>query len=151
MQAYIERDDEVLLIEPYFDIFRPSIEVCGGKVITCPLRLGRKFDHGLSANEWKLDLKELGAKISPRTKAIVLNTPHNPTGKVFDRAELEGISELAREKDLLVISDEVVRQPGAEPTNMAAVRQHLLRLRATSQHCDHSRNVGPNPHNRICR
>lgn len=108
MQAYIEEGDEVILIEPYFDIFKPSIEVCGGKTVTVPLRLKSKFNSNISSNEWQLDFNELRSKIGPKTKALVLNTPHNPTGKVFNLQELEEISKIAREKNLLVVSDEVV-------------------------------------------
>lgn len=108
MQAFIEKDDEVILIEPYFDIFKPSVEVCGGKTVSVTLKLERKFDSKISANNWKLDISELRAKISPKTKAIIINTPHNPTGKVFDGAEQSAIAQVAIENNLLVISDEVV-------------------------------------------
>lgn len=61
-----------------------------------------------SASEWKLDIEELKSKITKRTKMIVLNTPHNPLGKVFSKEELEAIGRVAIDEDLLIISDEVV-------------------------------------------
>lgn len=108
MQAFIEPDDEVILIEPFFDIYKPCIEVCGGKVATVPLRLAKPFTGTITADEWKLDMKELQAKVTPRTKAILLNNPHNPTGKLFTIEELKKISEVAIKNNLLVLSDEVV-------------------------------------------
>lgn len=108
MQAFINPGDEVILIEPYFDIYRPSIEVCGGRVVTVPLRLSKAFEGTISANDWKLDTDELASKVTARTKAILLNNPHNPTGKLFSRSELEEISKVAKEHNLLVFSDEVV-------------------------------------------
>lgn len=108
MQAFIEPGDEVILIEPYFDIYRPSIEVCGGVVLTAPLRLKSPFKGVISANEWKLDIKEVASKITPKTKAILINNPHNPTGKLFSKAELQEIANLAEQHNLLIFSDEVV-------------------------------------------
>lgn len=109
MQAFIEQDDEVIMIEPYFDIFKPSVEVTGGKTVTVKLNLSQPFNKKISANDWRLDMGELRSKISPRTKAIILNTPHNPTGKVFNETELKEIADIAKEHNLLVISDEVVQ------------------------------------------
>lgn len=112
MQAFIEQDDEVIMIEPYFDIFKPSVEVCGGRTVPVKLNLSNGFDKRISANDWKLDMSELKAKISSKTKAIILNTPHNPTGKVFSEAELKDIAQVAQDHNLLVISDEVVNLSG---------------------------------------
>lgn len=82
----------------------------GGKVVYVPIRPpAAKETH--SASEWKLDIEELKSKCTPRTKIIVLNTPHNPLGKMFSKEELEAIGKVAIEKDLLIISDEVVHPP----------------------------------------
>jgi kynurenine aminotransferase len=79
----------------------------GGKVVYVPIRPPlAKETH--SASEWKLDIKELESICTPRTKMIVLNTPHNPLGKMFSKEELEEIGRVAIEQDLLIISDEVV-------------------------------------------
>src|SRR5277367_3933089 len=79
----------------------------GGKIIYVPIRPPVKQETH-SASEWKLDIKELESKVTPRTKMIVLNTPHNPLGKMFSKEELEEIGRVAVERDLLIISDEVV-------------------------------------------
>lgn len=75
-----------------------------------PLRLQKQFDRLISANDWKLDIKELESKITDKTKFILLNTPHNPSGKVFSKSELEAIAKLAIEKDIYILSDEVYDQ-----------------------------------------
>ena len=82
----------------------------GGKIVYVPIRppVDQKTH---SASEWKLDIKELESKCTPRTKMIVLNTPHNPLGKMFSKEELEEIGRVAVERDLLIISDEVVTFP----------------------------------------
>lgn len=108
MQAFIEPSDEVILFEPYFDIYRPSVEIPGGKVVTVPFRLKSSWTGPISSNEWQLDLEELRGKITKNTKALLLNNPHNPTGKLFTKSELEGISKIAQDHNLLVFSDEVV-------------------------------------------
>ena len=119
LQGLIDPGDEVLLLEPFFDIYSSQVALAGGKCVYCPLRsvpLGVATDPKstgdnalIGASEFfKLDLEELASKISPRTKVLILNTPHNPTGKIFSRTELEGIADLvASHPNLVVISDEV--------------------------------------------
>jgi kynurenine aminotransferase len=79
----------------------------GGKIVYVPIR-PPKAEHTHSASEWKLDIAELESKCTDRTKMIVLNTPHNPLGKMFSLEELLVIGEIAIKHDLLIISDEVV-------------------------------------------
>lgn len=81
----------------------------GGVPVYCPIRPAGDASKDMPASEWKIDIKELESKITPRSKIIVLNTPHNPIGKVFSREELEEIGALATKHNLLIISDEVVR------------------------------------------
>ena len=83
----------------------------GGVPVYCPIRPAGDTTKDMSASEWKIDIKELESKITPRSKIIVLNTPHNPIGKVFSREELEQIGALAIKHNLLIISDEVVCTP----------------------------------------
>jgi N-succinyldiaminopimelate aminotransferase len=95
----IERDDEVILFEPYYDCYAPNIALAGGRRRVVPL--------GRDGQRWTFDPDALQAAINDKTKLIVLNSPNNPTGKVFDRAELELIASLALQHDLTVITDEV--------------------------------------------
>lgn len=81
----------------------------GGVPIYVPLRAPAKASNeNISSHEWKLDINELRSKITEKTKMIVINTPHNPIGKVFDEEELIAIGDLAEEHNLLILSDEVV-------------------------------------------
>ncbi len=95
--ALCEPGDEVVMFEPYYDAYAAAIAIAGAhrRVVT------------LRAPDWTFDTHDLERAITDRTRAIVLNSPHNPTGKVFDRAELEAIAKVAIERDLVVITDEV--------------------------------------------
>ncbi|KAG6840438.1 hypothetical protein C0991_006703 [Blastosporella zonata] len=104
--AFLEQGDEVIMFEPFFDQYLPSVTFNGGKPVYVPLHPPTTEGKNTS-NDWTLDLEELRRAITPRTKIIIVNTPHNPVGKVFTRAELEGIAALAEEFNLLVMSDEV--------------------------------------------
>ncbi len=95
--ALVEPGDEVIAFEPYYDSYAACIALAGGTRVPVTLR----------APDFRPDLDELRAAVTPRTRLILLNTPHNPTGTVFTRDELTAIAELACERDLLVICDEV--------------------------------------------
>jgi N-succinyldiaminopimelate aminotransferase len=95
--ALVEPGDEVIAFEPYYDSYAACIALAGGVRVPVTLR----------APAFRPDLDALRAAVTPRTRLILLNSPHNPTGSVFTRAELAAIAELACERDLLVISDEV--------------------------------------------
>jgi aspartate/methionine/tyrosine aminotransferase len=95
--ATVNPGDEVIVFEPAYDAYAPDVAMAGGVVRAVPL----------APPEWRFDPERLAAAFGPRTRALILNTPHNPTGKVFGRAELETIAALCRRHDVLVISDEV--------------------------------------------
>ncbi|MFF1280004.1 pyridoxal phosphate-dependent aminotransferase [Streptomyces sp. NPDC058299] len=97
--ALVEPGDEVVALEPYYDSYAASIAMAGGTRVPVTLR-----PHG---GRFRLDLDELRAAVTARTRLLLLNTPHNPTGTVLSRAELTAIAELAVERDLLVVTDEV--------------------------------------------
>ncbi|KAF8825716.1 hypothetical protein HHX47_DHR6000006 [Lentinula edodes] len=105
--AFLEQGDEVIMFEPFFDQYLASVTFNGGIPIYVPLHPPANASGKFSSDEWKIDPKELRAAITPRTKMIIVNTPHNPVGKVFTRAELEMIASLAKEHNLLVMADEV--------------------------------------------
>ncbi|BFZ59307.1 arylformamidase [Saitoella coloradoensis] len=107
LTAFVGEGDEVIVMEPYFDQYISNIEMQGAKVVYVPIRPPTNGNLNNPASEWKLDMAELESKITPRAKAIILNTPHNPIGKVFSRSELVAIGEIAERHNLLIISDEV--------------------------------------------
>jgi N-succinyldiaminopimelate aminotransferase len=97
MLGLVDPGDEVAVLEPYYDSYVAMIQIAGGVRRPVTLR----------APDFRLDLDQMEAAISERTKLILLNTPHNPTGTVLTRAELEGVARLAIEHDLVVVTDEV--------------------------------------------
>jgi aspartate/methionine/tyrosine aminotransferase len=97
MLATTNPGDEVIVFEPYYENYGPDTFLCGAQ---------RKL-VSLRAPDWTFDPEELRRAFSPKTKAIILNSPNNPTGRVFTRAELTVIAELCQEFDALAITDEI--------------------------------------------
>ncbi|HET9187626.1 MAG TPA: pyridoxal phosphate-dependent aminotransferase [Acidothermaceae bacterium] len=97
MLALVETGDEVVALEPYYDSYVAAIAMAGGVRVPVTLR----------APDFRLDVARLRAAVSPRTKVILLNSPHNPTGTVLRRDELQAIADVAIEHDLIVVTDEV--------------------------------------------
>lgn len=97
MLALIEPGDEVIVFEPFYENYVPDAAMSGAKLVFVPLR----------PPAYRFDPADLRRAFGPRTRAIVVNTPHNPTGRVFDRAELESIAALCREFNVVAITDEV--------------------------------------------
>lgn len=95
----VEPGDEVLLTEPYYDSYAASVALAGATRRAVPLER--------SGSGFVLDVDALRAAVTGRTRMLVVNTPHNPTGTVYDEATLTAVAELACERDLLVLSDEV--------------------------------------------
>lgn len=95
--ALLEPGDEVIAFEPYYDSYAACIAMAGAKRVPLTLR----------APDFRPDLDELRTLVTPRTRLLLLNTPHNPTGTVLTPDELAGIAALAVEHDLLVVTDEV--------------------------------------------
>jgi len=114
MLGLLEPGDEVITFEPFYDSYRACVAMAGGQVRTCPLRFP----------DFALDLDRLASLFGPRTRLLLLNTPHNPTGKVLTRAELEAIADLCLCHDVLVLADEVYEHltyDGAEHLSIAAL------------------------------
>jgi N-succinyldiaminopimelate aminotransferase len=97
MLGLLEAGDEVVVFEPLYDSYAASIAMAGGvrRVVT------------LRPPDWSFDADELTAAVTPRTRLVLLNSPHNPTGKVFSRAELELVADVCRSRDLVAVTDEV--------------------------------------------
>jgi N-succinyldiaminopimelate aminotransferase len=100
--ALLDTGDEVVLFEPMYDCYAAGIAMAGGVARPVPLRPPPD-----GAGPWTFDPAELRAAITPRAKILLLNTPHNPTGKVFTDEELRFLAALAIEHDLIVLTDEV--------------------------------------------
>ena len=122
--ALLNPGDEAILIEPFYDSYLPMVEATGARAVTV----------ALEAPNWALDEEALAAAFSERTKLIVVNTPMNPTGKVFSRAEVQTIADLAVRHDAYVILDEVyehlVYSGAAHETMMAlpGMRERCVRV-----------------------
>jgi aspartate aminotransferase len=114
-QALLEPGDEVLVPDPSWPPAAGHIAAARAIPVPCPLH---------EALGWRYDLDELAGAITPRTRAIYLNSPHNPTGGVLTRADLEAIADLARRRDLWIISDEAYEDivyDGAEHVSPASL------------------------------
>jgi N-succinyldiaminopimelate aminotransferase len=112
--SFVDPGDEVIVFEPFYDSYVPCIRMAGGTPVAVTLH----------APSFRFDPQELRAAFSFRTKALILNTPHNPTGTVFSRSELTLISELCQEFDVLAITDEVYEHivfDGATHTRLATL------------------------------
>ena len=114
MMAIINPGDEIVVFEPYYENYGPDAILSGAIPRFVKLR----------PPDWSFDEKELAAAFGPRTKAIIINTPNNPTGKVFTRAELEYIRELCIRWNAFCITDEIyehILYDGAQHISMAAL------------------------------
>jgi aspartate aminotransferase len=101
LSAYLREGDEVLVPEPSFPAYPEVAKFLGAKPIFIPLKwLGRE-------KGFKLDLESIERAITPKTKMIVINNPHNPTGAVFSSDEVEWVMDLARRKKIIVLADEI--------------------------------------------
>jgi N-succinyldiaminopimelate aminotransferase len=106
--ALCETGDEVVVLEPTYDSYAASIALAGA--VLRPVTLHHP--------DYRLDVDALRAAVSPRTRLLLINSPHNPTGRVLDRTELTAIAELAVERDLVVVTDEVYE-------HLAFDREHI--------------------------
>jgi len=95
--ATVEPGDEVILLTPAYDAYAPLVRRAGGVV----------REVALQPPGWRIERNALDAAVGPRTRAIIFNNPHNPTGRLFDADELAAIAEIAAANDLIIISDEV--------------------------------------------
>lgn len=97
ISAFIRKDDEVIIFKPAYDCYEPAIELYGGKPILVEMK----------APTYKIDWQEVSAKITSKTKMIVINTPHNPSGTVLEKEDLLQLQQLVENTNILILSDEV--------------------------------------------
>jgi methionine aminotransferase len=97
INAIVREGDEVIIIEPAYDSYAPSVELAGGKPVFIQL----------NAESWRVNWNEFQKLINPRTRMIVINTPHNPTGSIFSGADLQKLEKLIQNTDIIILSDEV--------------------------------------------
>lgn len=97
LQAVVNPGDEVLVLEPAHENFRPAAIMAGAKAVPV----------ALTAPDYRLDADVLAAAVTPRTRALLINTPHNPTGRVFDDVEMAALVEVVTANDLVLITDEI--------------------------------------------
>lgn len=97
IQALVHFQDEVIILEPAYDSYIPVVELCGAKPVIVEL----------SAPEYKVDWNKVASKITSKTKMIIVNTPHNPTGAIFSQQDLDALEKIALQHGIFVLSDEV--------------------------------------------
>lgn len=101
LRAICQPGDEMIVMQPYHEMYPSQAEILGIEAKYITLKENR------DKQTWEIDLNELEGVITPKTRVLVLNTPHNPTGKVFTREEMNAIADICRKHDIIVITDEI--------------------------------------------
>ena len=114
--------DEVIIIEPAYDSYRPSIDLAGGKTIAVSLQVVRDEDGRVGAYEIPWDA--LAKAMNSKTRLIIINTPHNPTGMVWDKRDLDRLAHLVRNTSALILSDEVYEHMVYDGAKHQSVASH---------------------------
>ncbi len=114
IHALIRAGDEVIVFDPCYDSYEPAVELAGGVCIHQPLSLP----------DFSIDWQKLADAITPRTRMIVLNTPHNPSGALVDMADLDRLAALIRDRDIYLLSDEVYEHLIFDGREHASVLRH---------------------------
>ncbi len=97
IQAVVHRDDEVILFDPAYDSYAPAIELAGGRAVRIPM----------TVPDYQIPWERAAEAITERTRLIIINSPHNPAGSVLQREDLDRLAGLIRDRNILVLSDEV--------------------------------------------
>lgn len=111
LAGLLNHGDEVIVFEPFFDQYIANIELNGGKVVYVPLKVPEQLHSRVTkGSEWEVDWDILEKSITDNTKALIINTPHNPIGKVFSVDELTKLGNLCVRHNIVIIADEVYEQ-----------------------------------------
>ncbi|MDP3848246.1 MAG: pyridoxal phosphate-dependent aminotransferase [Pseudomonas sp.] len=114
VQALIRPGDEAIVLDPCYDSYEPSVELAGGRCVHVPLNLP----------DFSVDWQRLADAITPRTRLIFINSPHNPSGALLSRADLDQLAALIRDRDIYLISDEVYEHLVFDGVAHASVLAH---------------------------
>ncbi|WP_207888899.1 aminotransferase class I/II-fold pyridoxal phosphate-dependent enzyme, partial [Pseudomonas sp. 100_A] len=114
IQAVLRPGDEAIVFDPCYDSYEPSIRLAGASCI----------HQALTLPDFSIDWQRLADAINPRTRLIVLNTPHNPSGALLSTADLDRLADLVRGRDLYILSDEVYEHLVYEGAEHASVLRH---------------------------
>ena len=95
--AFVKPGDEVIVLKPAYDSYEPAIELCGGKPVLIQLQ----------GEDYKIDWQEVEGKINSKTRMLIINTPHNPSGNVFSKEEMQKLEQILEGTDVILLSDEV--------------------------------------------
>jgi kynurenine aminotransferase len=131
--GFLEPGDEAIVFEPFFDQYISNIEMPGGKVVYVPMHPPKDgATKTTSASEWTLNMNDFEAAITERTKMVVINSPHNPIGKVFSKEELQAIGDICVKHNIIILSDEVYDRLYYVPfTRVATLSPEIARLTLT--------------------
>lgn len=97
ISAFVKAEDEVIVFKPAYDCYEPAIELYGGKPVLIQMQ----------APNYQIDWEKVAAKISSKTKMIIINSPHNPSGKILQQKDLEKLQQLVKDTNIIILSDEV--------------------------------------------
>ncbi len=125
LRATIEEGDEVIIPSPYWVSYPSMVQLCGGTPV---------FVETTAETGWKITAEQFANAMTPRTKMLILTTPHNPTGAVYSEEELRAIGEVAVEEDILILSDEIYEHliyGGEKHVSMASLSPELYNLTIT--------------------
>jgi methionine transaminase len=114
IQTLIHPGDEVIVFDPCYDSYEPSVELAGGRCVHVPLALP----------DFAIDWQRLADALSPRTRLVILNSPHNPSGALISRADLDRLAALIRDRDIYLVSDEVYEHLLFDGARHASVLAH---------------------------
>ncbi|HEX8545184.1 MAG TPA: pyridoxal phosphate-dependent aminotransferase [Pseudomonas sp.] len=114
IQTVVQPGDEVIIFDPCYDSYEPSVELAGGRCVHVQLTLGN----------FAIDWQKLSDAISPRTRMIVINSPHNPSGALITRADLDRLAALIADRDIYLLSDEVYEHLVFDGVQHASVLAH---------------------------